>query len=86
MVLIGRLSGLLGTVGWRAEQLEHGGQRFDEMVLIGAAVRTGQVTTVLREERVAMVRVHHQSRTLVAPESIRTTGKSSEDVVRIHGA
>ena len=54
------------TVRGRAKQLEHAGQRFDEMVLIGAAVGTGQIATVLREERVPMVRVHHQTRTLVA--------------------
>jgi len=74
------------TVRGRAKQLEHAGQRFDEMVLIGAEVGTGQIATVLREERVPMVRVHHQTRTLVASEAIWTAGNGGKDVVRIHGA
>jgi len=53
------------TVWRRAEQLEHAGQRFDEMMLIGAAVGARQIPTVLREERIPVIRIHHQPRTLV---------------------
>jgi len=74
------------TVWRRAEQLEHAGQRFDEMMLIGAAVGARQIPTVLREERIPVIRIHHQPRTLVTSEAISTAGNSSKDVVRIHGA